>query len=46
MSDQQEQSRRELVREALRTIDDLQGRLKASESALTAPIAIVGIGCR
>jgi len=34
--------RRELVREALRTIDDLQARLAAAR----ATIAIVGIGCR
>jgi acyl transferase domain-containing protein/NADPH:quinone reductase-like Zn-dependent oxidoreductase/acyl carrier protein/protein-L-isoaspartate O-methyltransferase len=46
MPDQTNHDRRELVREALRTIDDLQTRLEIAQSALTAPIAITGIGCR
>lgn len=46
MTDTKTTDRRELVREALRTIDDLRARLEASEAILTAPIAIIGIGCR
>jgi acyl transferase domain-containing protein/NADPH:quinone reductase-like Zn-dependent oxidoreductase/NAD(P)-dependent dehydrogenase (short-subunit alcohol dehydrogenase family)/SAM-dependent methyltransferase/acyl carrier protein len=41
-----ELDKKELVREALRTIDDLQARLKDAQSALTSPIAIIGMGCR
>ena len=46
MTDQKDQTKRELVREALRTIDDLEARLKVSQESLRAPIAIIGIGCR
>jgi acyl transferase domain-containing protein/acyl carrier protein len=46
MADQPGHDRRELVREALRRIDDLEARLEVARSALTAPIAITGIGCR
>src|ERR1700722_14940430 len=38
--------RRDLVRQALRAIDDLQDRLAVAQGALRAPIAIVGMGCR
>jgi len=41
MSDENKtDDRRKLVREALRTIDDLQARLAAAQGALRAPIAI------
>jgi acyl transferase domain-containing protein/NADPH:quinone reductase-like Zn-dependent oxidoreductase/acyl carrier protein len=46
MPDNASHDRRELVREALRTIDELHARLEAAQSALTAPVAIIGIGCR
>jgi acyl transferase domain-containing protein/NADPH:quinone reductase-like Zn-dependent oxidoreductase/SAM-dependent methyltransferase/acyl carrier protein len=47
MSDEtKNDERRKLVREALRTIDDLQARLDIAQGAMRAPIAIVGIGCR
>ena len=38
--------RRQLVREALRTIDELEARLAAARNASREPIAIVGMGCR
>jgi acyl transferase domain-containing protein/NADPH:quinone reductase-like Zn-dependent oxidoreductase/SAM-dependent methyltransferase/acyl carrier protein len=46
MSDSAGLDRRALVREALRTIDDLEARLAVAQSALITPIAIIGIGCR
>jgi acyl transferase domain-containing protein len=38
--------RKALLREALRTVEDLQKRLDASERARREPVAVVGIGCR
>jgi acyl transferase domain-containing protein len=38
--------RRNLLQEALATIERLQARLKDSERALHVPIAIIGAGCR
>jgi acyl transferase domain-containing protein/NADPH:quinone reductase-like Zn-dependent oxidoreductase/acyl carrier protein len=38
--------RRELLKNALRAVDDMRARLEASERAAREPIAIVGMGCR
>jgi myxalamid-type polyketide synthase MxaE and MxaD len=38
--------RKALLREALRTVEDMQKRLEASERAKREPIAVVGVGCR
>lgn len=39
-------SRREILTDALRKIDDLTARLDVAERSETEPIAVVGIGCR
>ena len=44
MSDSQD--RRELLRNALRAVEDMRARVAAAESAAFEPIAVVGIGCR
>jgi hypothetical protein len=38
--------RRALLRDALRAVDDMQGKLDAAERGRREPIAIVGLGCR
>jgi acyl transferase domain-containing protein/NADPH:quinone reductase-like Zn-dependent oxidoreductase len=38
--------RRQVLQQALRAIDDLQGRLDAAEAARKSPVAVIGIGCR
>jgi len=38
--------RRNILQESLAAIERLQARLAASENALHAPIAIIGVGCR
>ena len=38
--------RRNILQESLAAIERLQARLTASENALHAPIAIIGVGCR
>ena len=43
---QDPQDRRGLLREALRALDEMQGRLDASERRQREPIAIVGVSCR
>lgn len=46
MSGQAAPDRRDLLREALGAIDELQARLDATEGAAAAPIAVVGMSCR
>jgi acyl transferase domain-containing protein/aryl carrier-like protein len=41
-----EQARRDVLWQALKSIDDLTARLAAVDAARTQPIAIVGLGCR
>ena len=38
--------RRELLREALRAVDEMQAKLDAAERRRDEPIAIIGMGCR
>lgn len=46
MTDPRQPDHAALLKRALAAIDQLQGKLAASEKARTEPIAIVGMGCR
>ena len=46
MSELSANDRRNLLRDAVRAVDEMKGRLEALERARTEPIAIIGIGCR
>ena len=37
---------RSIIADALRKIDELNGRLEVAEQGETEPIAVVGMGCR
>ena len=41
-----ENERKELLKNALLAVEDMQARLEASEKAKHEPIAIVGLSCR
>src|SRR5689334_21507840 len=46
MTDSESRDRRELLKDALVALDQMQARLDAVERARIEPIAIVGMGCR
>jgi acyl transferase domain-containing protein/NAD(P)-dependent dehydrogenase (short-subunit alcohol dehydrogenase family)/SAM-dependent methyltransferase/acyl carrier protein len=46
MSELSAQDRRSLLRDAVRAVDEMRGKLEALERARNEPIAIIGVGCR